>query len=106
MRSFVKVAISVTLAEFPDYELVASFRVFCLDEKKGSVEPTDQEVAKCFMRLAKFFHVDMASLRAEFFDLLPVAQARKRTSGCSNSDAWQHAVTRACAKRAGSCRYR
>ena len=95
MRAFVRVSISVTVAEFPNYEIVSAFRVFCLDEKKKSHNTEDPEVAACFERLAMFYNVDQAQLQAEFADLSQVAKSRMTFNGCSARDAWQYAAMRA-----------
>ena len=108
MRAFVKVAIHVTVAEFPNYEVVSAFRIFCMDEKKkGWKDTSDPEVATCFERLAQFYGVDKTQLQVEFVDLAQVAKSRMTLNGCSARDAWQYAATRAMEKRSTKtpCRY-
>ncbi|CAK0825749.1 unnamed protein product [Prorocentrum cordatum] len=103
IRSFVRVSISVTVAKFPNYEIVSAFRVFCIDEKKKSQNVySDPEFAACFERLAMFYSVDQAQLQAEFADLAQVAKSRMVFNGCSVRDAWQCAATRAHAMQSAS----
>eukprot|EP00974_Lingulodinium_polyedra_P060008 5782984-Lingulodinium_polyedra.AAC.1 len=60
MLSFIKISIAVTIAEFPNYKLVASFQIF--------------SAKRCAnLNLVVFYGVDEAGLKAEFMELLPVA---------------------------------
>jgi len=94
MRSFVKVAIAVTVAEFPNYELCASFRIFSLEGQRTTSHSSspDDETAMCMKRLCKFFDADLDKFAVQFDANYKVAFAHRRETGCTNIEAWRHAV--------------
>lgn len=97
MQRFVKLAVAVTVAEFPDYELCSSFRVFELQQSLRSKTCTlHEEHRTCLERLAKFFGLDRARLEAQYIDRYPQAlRALQSSPGMTNTLAWR----RACAEQ-------
>lgn len=95
MQRFVKIAITVTVAEFPNYELCSSFRLFELQKNtaaKTAVLSDDNRV--CLERLAKFFGLSHERLEAQYVDRYPQAlRAIQNYQGLTNALAWRHACT-------------
>ena len=98
MATYVKMAIAVTIAEFPDYQLCQSFCVFSLGKttSSSSVAGFDAlgpgEKRSSFERLAQAFNVSVEALIDEHAAHFPAAQSHHNHTGCSFSEAWQHAL--------------
>ena len=99
MATYVKMAIAVTIAEFPDYQLCQSFSVFHLGKTTssssvaGAAELGRGEKRKSFERLAQVFGVQEEALIDEHAAYFTIAQDHHFHTGCSFSEAWQHALS-------------
>ena len=98
MATYVKMDIAVTIAEFPDYQLCQSFSVFNLGKTTSSSSVAGAaalgrgEKRNSFERLAKVFGVSVEALIDEHATYFPIAQDHHFHTGCSFSEAWQHAL--------------
>ena len=106
MATYVRLAIDVTKAEFPNFELCTSFRIFNLEDRRIEVSHCAPAAVSCcapgvevggdldenFKRLAMFFHVDLGAFVAQFRAHLPAALQKFRDARCSNAEAWHHSV--------------
>ena len=102
MQKYVKLAIAVTIAEFPSFELCCAFRVFHLEEQarmraaEGAAlarhDDDDRDWASHLEKLALFFHVDAASLTHQFTQHRAIALHHKKSTQGDNATAWQHAI--------------
>lgn len=92
MRSYVKVAIAVTVAEFPNYELCSSFRVFSLEGHRAIRSHASKDTTMCIERLCKFFGFEVGKFTAQLEESYKVAFAHRQNTGCTNMQAWVHAV--------------
>lgn len=95
MQQFVKLAITVTVAEFPNYELCSSFRLLELHRSAPSKTCTlSDDHRTCLERLAKFFGLDRERLEAQYVARYPQAlRALQSHQGMTNASAWNHACT-------------
>ena len=102
MRRIVKVCQAAARAEFPSFDVVASFKIFNLEA--GPSESTDLldvvslsggrkqvEASDSLERLAKVFQVACNQLVIEFELLRNIAEAHIKATGARNREAWQHA---------------
>lgn len=116
MVRYVKLAVAVTVAEFPFFDLFCSFQVFHLDSRdallaagapNGRLEDAETRVARrrnalCasmgldqhLSKLARFFGVDAAGMRNQYTELRHCAQKHKSVTHCDNPSAWREAVRR------------
>lgn len=98
MTRYTHLAEAVIRAEFPDFEVVAAFRVFNLEAaasgggliERPRVLTASQE--EDLQRLCHFFHQDFHSVEAAYLAHRPVAMVHKESTQCGNGTAWQHAI--------------
>ena len=92
----------VITSEFPSWEILKCFHIFCL-HKKGEARrvtsanhfeslESDAEVDRHIKRIAKVFQVDHAKLGKQFHDLKPMAQQFANNSDISTCAAWKKAL--------------
>ena len=95
MQRFVTLAIAVTVAEFPNYELCSSFRVLELQRAAQTQTCTLSDDGRtCLERLAKFFGLDRERLETQYIDRYPQAlRAMQQYQGLTNALAWRRACT-------------
>ena len=95
MRAWRAVALSVLSAEFPDFELHASFAIFSLAPPDagpaGRVEATGARDVH-FRRLAQVLDLDHEKLRAQYDDHVYLARRLKSTQELGNGEAWRMAM--------------
>ena len=116
MVRYVKLAVAVTVAEFPSFDIFCAFQVFHLDKRdavlagapNGRVAedhedtrvarpcdaPRASELDVHLHTLALFFKVDRTMLRHQYNQLKICAQRHKSSTHCDNSSAWREAVRR------------
>ena len=94
MMSYVKIAVAVSKAEFPHYELMASFRVLHLTKIKAT--STDKEYVRNnatykgdLERLAQVFKLDVGLLEMQLDYSRPFAQKALATCDNDNQEAWK-----------------
>ena len=121
MQKFSTLVTAVLAAEFPAFDLLASFRVFSLSAQKrlgagaGLAATTDlrEDRQTCLKRLAQCLGLNEALLWSEFETHAPYALSYFRANECSNHEAWATALRRLQASRkqnadtlrAALCRY-
>ena len=95
MQAFLKLAKAELEAEFPDWELAQSFRVFEIGKQPLATDAVD---AKCQQhhldRLAHAFDVDPIQLAIEFAEHMHLARQAKHQTQCTSKEAWIDAVDR------------
>jgi len=79
MRGYTKVAMHVSKAEFPDFEVCMCFEVFGRDMVKESASTPDvtqlsEEAKKQLRRLATFYNVPEPSLLSQYAENVPFAK--------------------------------
>jgi hypothetical protein len=99
MRCWHRLALSVLDAEFPSFEVWASFGIFKLSRPDTLQSDRSTERDEHFRRLAKAFGVNASQLKAQFDDHEHFALALKSTGTLTNGEAWSQAVMKT-AKRA------
>ena len=95
-RSWVTVARSVTIAEFPNFEIVAAFDVFELDD--WDCAGLSVERKQNLARLAKKFNVNFERLCLQFLDHGNRAQKLKAQKGLDVHEAWKQAIAHVSSK--------
>lgn len=96
MQAFARLAAQVLEAEFPNFSLLSSFRVFALSDRSrrailNNSSDTDQET--CLRRLAQVFAIMPEDLINQFRHFEPYAEQVYAQRSCSNLDAWAKVVT-------------
>jgi hypothetical protein len=92
MAAWLVVVDAVITTEFPSIDVVVAFSAFDLEALAGDdVSATTQEHIR---RLALVFRVPAAALLAEFSYLRPIARNIFKDKSCSNTSAWNRALTR------------
>lgn len=81
MRGYTKVAMHVSKAEFPDFEVCMCFEVFGRDMVKESASTPDvtqlsEEAKKQLRRLATFYNVPEPSLLSQYAEHVPFAKSQ------------------------------
>jgi hypothetical protein len=114
MVRYVKLAIAVTVAEFPSFDLLCAFQVFHLDSPDSLLAgpgtrnarfehahraSSDTRQDHHLQKLARFFNLDAIALRHQYNELKVCAQKHKSTTHCDNASAWREAVRRFCSRR-------
>ncbi len=104
MRSYVKLALCVTRAEFPSYDILNAFHIFSLRKvgTSAAVGNPDMsaEMLTMLERLAVFYKLDKEQLTEEFKFLCPYAAHEfNKKADCTNAEAWQAAITKHLPKR-------
>ena len=119
MVCYVKLAVAVTAAEFPSFDIFCAFQAFHLQTREtllanapngagdAVLERTratrngndarracDGELRRHLDKLAHFFKVDGVALREQYAALRPCAQRHKSATQCDNATAWREAVRR------------
>ena len=96
MRAWTVVALAVIGAEFPEWELMATFRVFDLQSgcaaAKQSPQPIGRERQGLLTKLANVLQLPAAELIDQFHVFEPMAIRNKKINNCSNFAAWSSAV--------------
>ena len=94
MMTYVKIAVAVSKAEFPHYELMASFRVLHLTKIKAT--SADKEYVRNsptykgdLERLAQVFKLDIGLLEMQLDYSRPFAQKALPTCDYDNQEAWK-----------------
>ena len=111
---------AVLAAEFPAFDVLASFRVFSCSASQRSdagagVAATvalDEDRIMCLRRLAQCLELDEDKLIAEYNTIAPFARSYFRHHDCSNHEAWATALKSRGSRlqqldtmRAALCRY-
>ena len=81
----------VMAAEFPESDLLASFRIFATSKEKSSSEYV-HDTRKCLSRIAAALSLPLNELESEFFHFLPRAHKRMKVSPCTTLEAWAREV--------------
>ena len=97
MGAWVKLAVRVIRAEFPEWELLQCFWV--LDLGEGVVDRDAEERTAAFQKLGKAFKLDPDHLANQVNDHIHVARCFKQQHGTDNLSAWANAVRRTEARR-------
>ena len=93
MSAIVALAGSVCRAEFPDFDLMSSFRVFTLGNKLLSRKKAVTKNASSLLdRLARSLKLDALELRAQFAKFQPLASKLHAQGTHSTFAAWSEAV--------------
>ena len=98
MASAVVLSGHVLLAEFPEWDLLASFRIFDVGvcRRKGTKDNTNPEIVKqCARRLCSALHLNEVDFLDEYHHFLP--RAAKTKADCpqfTNFEAWREAILR------------
>ena len=96
----------VLAAEFPEWEAVASFCVFDIeqhcdgDRLPSTAETVAPALAKPLARLASCFGVDAEALLAQWLDFMPLAMQHFKQDAKGNLVAWQAALATVQQRRA------
>ena len=96
MANWVHLTTCVIAAEFPTWDLLASFKVFALDGKKkveAAAVLSDQS-KDLLCRLAQVIGLRSTDLISEFANFEPMATKLKATNFDTNLDAWAAAIAR------------
>ena len=120
MVRYVKLAVAVTVAEFPSFDLFCAFQAFHLETRdvllagvQNGRADTETRVArrrnalcasssnqdKHLKTLARFFQVSAAGLGRQYDELKVCAQKHKSSTHCDNAAAWREAVRRYSSRR-------
>ena len=93
MAAMTGLASTVIKAEFPDLELLASFKAFNLGSKAMSAMKTvPKECGILLDRLACALQLDKLELRAQFLRFQPLACNAFKLGGYTLFEAWRHAI--------------
>ena len=100
MQKFSTLVTAVLAAEFPAFDLLASFRAFSLSNQKrveagaGLAATADlrEDRQTCLKRLAQCLNLNEPLLCSEFEAHAPYALAYFRSNECSNHEAWATAL--------------
>ena len=91
VRACYQVAREAVKAEFPHFDIIMSFKVFQL----GDGCPSSDEKHEPLQCLCQVWNTDFQNTLAEFQQVFRIAQSHKKSSWCSNREAWQWAMARA-----------
>jgi len=97
MNCYAAMALNVTLAEFPDWELLQSTSVFQLSitnaphRLHGEAEDQEANANNRLARLAQFIREDSDKLREQFRDMYPLALWHRKNGppGVPNVECWR-----------------
>ena len=96
LMSYVKLAIIVVRTEWPNYDLLTSFRIFNLAQRRhkvdGEAQADSEHYRNDIMRLTMTFKVNNAVFESQLDYGRPFAEREFATRKCDNREAWKFAM--------------
>jgi hypothetical protein len=100
MGAWAQLSKVITDSAFPAFELCACFAVFNLSARAHvNRHVCENWRTRALDKLARAFKQPVEDVRAQFFDLYPIAQNIYRADAVANTDAWSLAVRRRLARQ-------